>query len=123
MLTTSREALRLQDEALLRVPALSLPSAGKALSPAQLQSFEAVRLLLDRARTVQPSFDINSHNASAVADVCNRLDGIPLAIELAAARLRVLTIEQISDAWRIDSDSSPAAATGLRQVDIKRCTR
>src|SRR5207302_1942134 len=71
-------------------------ASGSAESIEELMASEATQLLVDRARQVVPSFEVNGHNAFAVAQVCQRLDGIPLAIELAAARLDTLNAQQIA---------------------------
>lgn len=97
ILASSREALGIAGEAPYRIPSLSLPS--KDLSPANFQTLtqsEAVCLFIDRAAMLEPSFILTRQNAPAVAQVCQRLDGIPLALELAAARIKVLSVEQIS---------------------------
>jgi predicted ATPase len=99
VLATSREALGIAGEVVWRVPSLPLPELreGDDAPPvAALARNEAVRLFVDRALLVQPAFAVTPHNAAAVAQVCARLDGIPLALELAAARVRVLTVEQIA---------------------------
>ena len=98
ILATSREPLGVPGEVIWRVPSLSFPPAGAALGPADLAAFEAVQLFVDRAGHVRPGFELTSQNAAAVADICARLDGIPLAIELAAAQLRVLPAMRIADA-------------------------
>ena len=101
ILASSREALGIAGEHPFRVPSLSLPdprrlsSATPDLATALSQS-EAVRLFIDRAVTIQPHFRVTNRNAPAVAQICHRLDGIPLAIELAAARVKVLPVEQIA---------------------------
>ena len=100
LLATSREALAVPGETSWRVPKLSLPQAGALPSLEALTQFEAVRLFLDRAGSVLPGFAVTNANAPAVAQVCHRLDGIPLALELAAARVKVLSVEQI--ALRLD---------------------
>jgi len=94
VLATSREALGVAGEVAWLVPPLSLPNSTDTATIAQAES---VQLFCDRARAVLPSFELHASNAVAVADICRRLDGIPLAIELAAARLRVLSAEQIRD--------------------------
>lgn len=99
ILATSREALGVAGERAWLVPPLSLPPAGSPC-PEQLADSEAVRLFLERARDAHPSFTLTGESASAVAEICRRLDGIPLAIELAAARVKVLSPEQI--AQRLD---------------------
>jgi predicted ATPase/DNA-binding NarL/FixJ family response regulator len=96
VLATSREALAIDGEVAWRVPSLSVPTAGRALAPERLADAEAVRLFVDRARLATPTFAVTEQNAPTVARVCRRLDGIPLAIEMAAARVRVLSVEQIS---------------------------
>jgi predicted ATPase/class 3 adenylate cyclase len=105
VLATSREALRIVGEQIYRVPSLSVPNLTPLPSLEQLMQYESVRLFVDRARLVRPSFSVNDQNASAVAEICHRLDGIPLAIELAAALVRGLTVEQIverlSDRFRL----------------------
>jgi predicted ATPase/DNA-binding CsgD family transcriptional regulator len=93
IVATSREPLRVEGEAAWPVAPLSLPEDGKGTA---VDECEAVRLFIDRARAVQPAFSLTSSNTPAVAQICTRLDGIPLGIELAAARTRVLTVEQIA---------------------------
>lgn len=96
ILATSREALHIPGETVYRVPPLSCPPAGdNALTPDALLQYEAVRLFLDRAQAVAPAFTVTEDNTAVVAQLCVHLDGLPLAIELATARLRVLTVEQI----------------------------
>ncbi len=91
---TSREALSVSGEVLYSVPPLSLPDA-KQLLPEVLPRFDATRLFIERAILSRPDFTVHSRNAHAVAEICRRLDGLPLAIELAAARVKVLSPEQI----------------------------
>jgi predicted ATPase/DNA-binding SARP family transcriptional activator len=95
ILATSREALGVAGETAWLVPPLSLPSLGGQLSAHSLARSEAAALFVDRARAVVPGFEITDANAEAVARICHRLDGVPLAVELAAARVRVLTPAQI----------------------------
>ncbi len=125
ILATSREPLRVASEVAWAVPALSVPdpesfsagsSAAKRVNPSrphlplpwahraamvqalsELQQSEASGLFIERARAVQPGIDLTAENAAAVAQICWRLDGIPLAIEMAAARVRSLTLDQIAD--------------------------
>ncbi len=104
LLATSRERLRVVGELSWRVPSLSLPQ----IVPAYLETVQdrtnsvppswpdAVELLVDRARTVQSDFSLNSRNIAAAFELCRQLEGLPLAIELAAVRVRVLSIEQIN---------------------------
>ena len=97
VLATSRERLGITGEQAFPVPSLATPDP-TAMPPFEnLTQMEAVRLFQDRAAAAQPSFSITPENASAVAQVCWRLDGIPLAIELAAARVPSLTVQQIAD--------------------------
>ena len=95
ILATSREALNIPGEVVWRVPSLRLPDAEHGLDLEVLSNYEAVALFLDRARAVEPGFALTTSNAEAVAQVCARLDGIPLALELAAARVRLMSPEQI----------------------------
>ena len=110
ILTTSRESLDIQGETILRVPPLSFPISRQLLPGEKLEDYESARLLLERAVAVKPDFGITGGNASAVAQICRRLDGIPLAIELAAARLKVLPVGQI--AARLDDRFSLLTAGG-----------
>jgi len=96
ILATSREGLGVTGEQLLAVPSLSAPQARDATDPDSLARFDAVQLFLDRARAVAPTFELEAASAPAVAEICRRLDGIPLAIELAAARAKVLAPAQIA---------------------------
>lgn len=95
ILVTSREALGIPGESAYRVPPLALPDRRAAHSSVSLTQFAAVRLFIDRAVLAEPRFTVTNENAPAVASVCCQLDGIPLAIELAAARVRSMPIEQI----------------------------
>jgi predicted ATPase/DNA-binding CsgD family transcriptional regulator len=95
VLTTSRQPLGLAGEEDCRVPPLSLPTASGPLEPGEALHWEAVRLFADRAGSRFQDFAITPGNASAVVQLCQRLDGIPLAIELAAARAPVLNAGQI----------------------------
>lgn len=96
ILVTGREALFIGGETTLQIPSLSLPGRNGARSPEEVRGSEAVQLFLERARAVRPAFEVTAQNADAVVEVVQRLDGIPLALELAAARLRMLTVEQIA---------------------------
>ena len=97
ILATSRAPLGLPGETTWRVPSLSLPKGEPQREPiAALAQSEAVRLFIERARQVRPNFTVSNENAPAVVQICQELDGIPLALELAAARVRMLTVEQIA---------------------------
>ena len=113
LLATSRERLHLTGETTYVVPALTLPGPNPAITLPALTEYEAVRLFLDRAVAAQPAFQLTHHNAAAVADICRHVDGIPLAIELAAARARVLSVEKIaerlSDRFRLLTHGDPTA--------------
>ena len=97
ILATSREALGITGETTWVVPSLSLSDPHDLPHVEELLRYEAVRLFVERAAAVVPGFAPTDRNAASVARVCQRLDGIPLAIELAAARVRVLPVEGISD--------------------------
>jgi predicted ATPase/DNA-binding SARP family transcriptional activator len=94
VLATSREPLAVLGEALCPVPPLAVPGPGEPV--ASVESAAAVRLFADRAAAVRPGFAVGEGNAGAVVEICRRLDGLPLAIELAAARLRTLTPAQLA---------------------------
>ncbi|MGB2698457.1 MAG: protein kinase, partial [Candidatus Zixiibacteriota bacterium] len=97
ILTTSRERLRTTGEAMYQVPPLTVPQAEKVPVPLkQLLQIEAVRLFVERANAVRAGFNLSQENAPAIVQICRRLDGIPLALELAAARLGVLAVEEIA---------------------------
>ncbi|NNE07671.1 MAG: protein kinase [Gemmatimonadetes bacterium] len=94
-LATSREGLGVPGETIYHVPPLGLPGNGN--DPAALGESEAVQLFLDRAQSVSPSFELTSENSPCVARICNYLGGIPLALELAAARVKILPVREIAD--------------------------
>ena len=96
LLITSREPLRIAAETIWRVPPLGLLSTGKGQDSGDWERDEAVRLFADRAARYRPGFAAGPDNAAAISSICLALDGLPLAIELAAARARVLSAEQIS---------------------------
>ena len=96
IIATSREGLGIAGETGWRVPSLSMPDPSGSATAAQIADCEAVRLFVERAAAVQPGFVLTDSAAPHGARICARLDGIPLAIELAAARVKVLSAEQIS---------------------------
>jgi non-specific serine/threonine protein kinase len=96
ILASSREGLGIGGEATYRVPSLGLPDLSDLPPIDTLDQYEAVKLFIDRAIAAVPTFTVTKENAPALAQVCHHLDGIPLAIELAAAKLRVLSVEQIA---------------------------
>ncbi|MFC5748005.1 BTAD domain-containing putative transcriptional regulator [Actinomadura rugatobispora] len=112
VLATSREALGVTGEALRPLPPLELPPGGAAA--AEAATYPAVRLFADRAAAVRPGFAVTPGNAGAVAHICAALDGLPLAIELAAARLRSLPVEEVArrldDRFRLLSRGDRSAA-------------
>jgi predicted ATPase/class 3 adenylate cyclase len=91
VLATSRIPLRIYGERDFPVPPLTLPDPGRLPPPERLTQYEAVRLFVERAQDARPDFSVTNENAPAVAEICARLDGLPLAIELAAARVRLLS--------------------------------
>jgi non-specific serine/threonine protein kinase len=95
ILATSREVLNIDGETVWPVPSLSLPSSGEPMQLERATEYEAVQLFVERAVATRADFHLTTANASAVAELCRHLDGIPLAIELAAARVRALRVEQI----------------------------
>jgi predicted ATPase/DNA-binding SARP family transcriptional activator len=97
ILATSREVLGVDGERSWPVPPLSLPEAGTPAAAAALAEFDAVRFFENRTQLVFPSFRLADDNARAVAQVCRRLDGLPLAIELAAAQMRMLSVGQLAE--------------------------
>jgi predicted ATPase/class 3 adenylate cyclase len=123
IVATSREGLKIPGEQSYRVPSLTAPDprslpatlAGAELV-ATLGEFEAVQMFLDRAASIQSTFALTPRNARAVAQVCHRLDGIPLAIELAAARLKLLSVEQLAPGL----DSMFRLLTGGSRVALRR---
>jgi predicted ATPase/DNA-binding CsgD family transcriptional regulator len=126
VLTTSRERLGVDGEVTLLVPPLPgppLPDPRRPRSPRGLSRFEAVTLFVERATAAVPEFRLTEDNQVAVAEICHRLDGLPLAIELAAARLRALSPEEIlhrlSDRFRL-LGTGPRSAPA-RQQTLRAC--
>ncbi|MGQ4389920.1 ATP-binding protein [Streptomyces sp. SAS_270] len=120
VLITSRERLGVTGETLWPVAGLSVPPDG-ADEAGNAQGFDAVRLFLDRAIAADPGFRLTEENAPAVADICRRLDGLPLAIELAAARVNSLGVERISR--RLDNRFGLLAASSRAALPHHRTLR
>ena len=119
ILATSRQALGMAGEVRLRVPALSMPDVSSSMTPGQVMAFDAVALLAERAAAVQPGFVIDESNAAAVLQLCSRLDGMPLALELAASRMEGLSVAQL--VAHLDRElASPA--TALRGGEARQRT-
>ena len=116
LIATSREPLRVRGETVWRVPPLAVPDA---LVTGDMTRHEAIRLFVERATAARPGFTLAAGNSGAVASLCRTLDGMPLAIELAAARVRALSIEQI--ATRLD-DRFRLLASGDRTAPPRQQT-
>ena len=119
ILATSREPLGLSGETVWTVQPLSLPDADAGHTVEGLMRCDAVRLFVDRARSRLPAFELTEENLSPTASVCLKLDGIPLAIELATARMEALAVEQV--ARRLD-DSLRLLTGGARTADPRQQT-
>jgi predicted ATPase len=123
VLATSRERLRIDGEVAWRVPPLSLPEPAPGVRAERLEPFEAVRLFCERAADVSPGFALSDENAESIAEICRGLDGMPLALELAAARVSMLTpaqiAERISDALVLLGEGS---RVGLTRQQTLRAT-
>jgi len=113
ILATSRETLNILGEITCLVPTLPSPDRSNMMTVDALAAFDAVRLFVDRAQAAQPGFKLTSRNVSGIARVCQQLDGIPLAIELAAARVKVLGVAEIAahlaDRFQLLTDGSRTA--------------
>jgi predicted ATPase len=113
ILATSRRVLELQAEREFPVPPLPTPSSSLSVSAPEVTDSPAVALFAERARAVRPDFTVNAENASAAAEICRRLEGLPLAIELAAARIRLLDPQSL-----LDRLSRSLDALGAGSVDL-----
>ena len=115
IVATSREPLRVSGEVVFRVPSLDIPDPEQTLDPRELLRYEAVRLFVERADAVAPGFAVDEENAADVARICSRLDGLPLALELAAGRLGALgpaaIAERLNDRFRVVRSASHASPT------------
>ena len=120
VLATSREALDITGEIAWPVPSLSLPDLRRLPDLENLRRYESARLFVERTAAVRPNFVLTEQNAPAVAQVCYRLDGIPLAIELAAARTKMLSVGEIStrlgDSFRLLAAGSRTALPRQRTL-------
>src|SRR4051812_1157011 len=120
VLTTSRQPLRVTGESVLPVPPLSYPDDSESADPLRLTSYDAVALFVERAAAAVPAFRLTEENAAAVAALCARLDGNPLAIELAAARVRVLApeaiVERLDHRGRLLAKADPGVPGRLRSL-------
>jgi non-specific serine/threonine protein kinase len=96
ILATSREALGITGETIFSVPTLSFPILSHMSQIQNLKEFESIQLFVERATAIQPDLALTQANAFAVTQICHRLDGLPLAIELAAARVKMLTLDEIA---------------------------
>jgi len=119
VIATSREPLRVRGETVWRVPPLELPAAAGELAASDLAEHEAIRLFADRAAAVRPGFVLDAANSAPVLRLCRTLDGMPLAIELAAARVGTLSVEQIAARLR---DRFQLLASGDRTAPVRQQT-
>ncbi|WP_067679474.1 protein kinase domain-containing protein [Nocardia miyunensis] len=123
ILATSREPLNVDGEAVLRVQPLNVPDQGGQPSLRSMHRYDAVTLFVERAAAVVPGFALTMENVAAVTEICHRVDGLPLAIELAAARLRALSPEQIlarlTDCYALLTRGSRSAPN--RQQTLRWC--
>ncbi|MBV9281078.1 MAG: helix-turn-helix domain-containing protein, partial [Chloroflexi bacterium] len=119
VLSTSRTPLHLRAERGFPVPPMKLPTGGRGLEAGAASQCEAVRLFVERACAVKPAFALTEENASMVAELCARLDGLPLAIELAAARVRLLSPQALLGRL---SDRLQLLAGGARDVPARQQT-
>lgn len=119
VLVTSREALSVAGETVWRVPSLSVPDVDLLPTARELTRYDAVRLFLDRTRQRLPNFALTPDNTEAVAEICRKLEGIPLAIELATARIGALSVRQISERLR---DPLSLLSSGGRTAEPRQRT-
>jgi predicted ATPase/class 3 adenylate cyclase/Tfp pilus assembly protein PilF len=112
VLVTSREVLHLSPERVLVVQPLAVPDTQPSHSVEQLTRYDAVRLFVERAQAAQPSFALGGANAAAVAEICARLDGLPLAIELAAARVKLLPPAALLERLKLEYDHRQSILAG-----------
>ena len=124
ILATSREPLRVAGEVVFRVPSLEIPDPEQPLAPDELLGYEAVRLFVERAAAAAPGFALDEENAADVARICFRLDGLPLALELAAGRLGALgpaaIAERLDDRFRLLAHRQPRGADAAADARRRR---
>jgi non-specific serine/threonine protein kinase len=122
ILATSREALNIEGEVVWRIPLMAFPPGSDSIKDIkEINQYEAIRLFVDRAGSSQPGFSLNPQNVSSVTQICQRIEGIPLAIELAATRIRHIgletILERLEDHFKVLSSSSRVAPD--RQQTLK----
>ena len=120
IVVTSREALRISGEKVVAIPPLELPTLRPVPTLERLVQFEAVRLFIDRAMAVKADFAVTNANAPAVAEICHRLDGLPLAIELAASRIRLFAPGALLA--RLSHAMGATLASGARDLSARQQT-
>lgn len=122
ILATSRESLRVPGEWLYPVPMLDMPKEGSALDVETASAFSGLTLFAERARAVRPDFSLNAENLPAVVSICAQLDGLPLAVELIAARIRLMSpeslLQRLNDHFILYADGMRAMST--RQKTLKQ---
>lgn len=118
ILVTSREGLRISGEHEYSLPPLALPNPKQLPSLESLSQYAAVELFIQRAQAVKPDFDITSDTASAIAEICSQLDGLPLAIELAAARIKMLSPSAIRT--RLEEHRLEFLTGGARDLPLRQ---
>ncbi len=121
VLATSREALDVAGEVRRIVPSLSVPTSQRSFTAEELAGYESARLFVERASDRHPGFAPTAENAGTLAEICQRLDGVPLAIELAAARVGTLSVEQISE--RLENSLKLLTGGGRTAVPRQRTLR
>ncbi|MDQ3930505.1 MAG: tetratricopeptide repeat protein, partial [Chloroflexota bacterium] len=119
VLVTSREALHVRGERQFPVQPLEMPPPGSRLPASELLTYPAVQLFMERAQAVKPQFELSGENAVAVTSICARLDGLPLALELAAARIKLFPAHEIAS--RLDR-SLPLLTGGARDLPVRQQT-
>jgi len=112
ILVTSREVLHLAGEHVFAVSALAVPDLRQPMSSDQVSQFDAVQLFVERARAAKPNFALTHQNASTIAEICAQLDGLPLAIELAAARIQLLPPDALLDRLSLTYDQRQTLLAG-----------